>query len=76
MFGKKKDFKEMLKERMAIKYTKEVFQIVPKNLRNIFKKIFTMQFEEEPPYDVLIDSISNEIRSNIKLGPDLQPIVH
>ena len=42
MFGKKKDFKEMLKERMAIKYTKEVFQIVPKNLRNIFKKIFTM----------------------------------
>jgi serine/threonine protein kinase len=65
VFGKKKEFKDLLKERLAIKYTKEVFKIVPKNLRNIFKKVFTMQFEEEPPYDLMIDSISNEIRSNI-----------
>ena len=61
----------MLNERLSIKYTKDIFKLVPKNLRNIFKRVFTLQFEEEPPYDVIINQISKEIRVNITLGPDL-----
>jgi len=70
------EFKEFLCERLEIKYTKEVFRMIPKDLRDMFKRIFTMQFEEEPPYDFIINSLKAEIQKDIKLGPDLQPITH
>ena len=44
-------FREMLRERLEIKYTKQIFQMIPKDLRQIFKKVFTLAFDEEPPYD-------------------------
>ena len=56
---------------MDIKYTKEVFKIVPKDLREMLKRIFTLQFQDEPPYDYIIKSITSEIQKEIKLGPDL-----
>ena len=54
-----------------MKYTKEVFRIIPKDLRNMFKKVFTLQFEEEPPYDYILTTIKGEIQKDIKLGTDL-----
>ena len=70
------EFKDFLRERLEIKYTKEVFRIIPKDLRDMFKKVFTLQFDEEPPYEYIINSIKAEIQKDIKLGPDLQPITH
>lgn len=36
------EFKDFLRERLEIKYTKEVFRIIPKDLRDMFKKVFTL----------------------------------
>lgn len=36
------EFKDFLRERLEIKYTKEVFRIIPKDLREMFKKVFTL----------------------------------
>lgn len=36
------EFKDFLRERLDIKYTKEVFKIVPKELREMLKRIFTL----------------------------------
>jgi hypothetical protein len=65
------EFKDFLRERLGIKYTKEVFQIIPKDLRDMFKKVFTLQFDEEPPYEYIINSIKGEMKNEIKIGPDL-----
>ena len=59
------EFKDFLRERLEIKYTKEVFRIIPKDLRDIFKKVFTLQFEEEPPYDYILSTIKNELQKDI-----------
>lgn len=34
---------------------------MPKSLRSICKKIFTLKFDEEPQYDGLVDQIKREI---------------
>lgn len=36
------EFKDFLRERLDIKYTKEVFRIIPKDLRDMYKKVFTL----------------------------------
>ena len=53
--NRKLDFREMLRERLQIKYTKEIFKIIPKSLRNIFKRVYTLSFNEEPHYNYIID---------------------
>jgi hypothetical protein len=69
-------FKDFIKERLDIKYCRELFRMIPKSLREIFKQIFTMRFKEKPPYEQLINAIKTELTKNIQLGPDLQPIIH
>ena len=70
------EFKDFLRERLEIKYTKEVFRIIPKDLREMFKKVFTLQFEEEPPYEFIINTIKGEIQKDAQIGPHNQPINH
>lgn len=65
------EFDDFLKERLEMRYTKEVFRIVPKSLRHILKKILTLQFDEEPPYDQLTEQLQKEIQKNVKIGPDM-----
>ena len=48
------EFKDFLRERLEVKYTKEVFKIIPKDLREMFRRVFTLTFEEEPPYDYIM----------------------
>ena len=70
------EFKDFLKERLDLKYTKELFRMIPKSLTKLFKKILLMQFDEEPMYDLIISSLMAEIQKDIRLGPDLQPVTH
>ena len=42
----------------------------------MFKKVFTLQFDEEPPYEYIINSIKGEMKNEVKIGPDLKPIAH
>lgn len=58
---KEYEFKDFLRERLELKYTKEVFRLIPRDLRDMFKRVFTLTFEEEPPYDYIINSIKDEI---------------
>ena len=51
-FKKEKyEFKDYLMERLQIKYSQEVYKMISADLRPMFKKVFTLRFEEEPPYD-------------------------
>jgi hypothetical protein len=70
------EFKDFLRERLEIKYTKEVFRITEKPLRDMLKKVLTLQFDEEPPYDWIIEKLTNEIKKKIKVGLDNKPVIH
>ena len=48
-------FSDYLRERLNIKYTKEVIMMCPKELRKITKYVLSMKFNEEPPYNEIID---------------------
>jgi hypothetical protein len=50
-----------LKERQKIEYTKELFEIIPKSLRTLLREILTLGFEDEPPYQKIIDKLQKEI---------------
>ena len=70
------DEKDWLEERLNFRYTHELFQMVPKSLRSTIKKIFILNFEEEPPYDMIIDRLKMELLNNIELGSNMQPKYH
>jgi len=72
----KYEFKDFLKERLNSKYTKDLLTMIPKSLRGVCKRVFTLKFDEEPPYDILINCIKIELVRSMKLGQDLQPITH
>jgi DNA topoisomerase VI subunit B len=55
------ELKDYLRERQKLEYTKELFNIVPKPLKNMVKSILTLEFEEEPPYDYIIEKIKEQI---------------
>jgi hypothetical protein len=42
----------------------------------MLKRVFTMTFDDDPPYDLIINTLKREITSQITLGHDLQPIIH
>jgi hypothetical protein len=42
----------------------------------MFKKILTLKFEEVPPYDEIIQLMIQHICQEVRIGPDLQPIMH
>ena len=58
-------FKDFLVERLKIKYSQYVYKDLPHGLKPIFKKIFTLQFEEEPPYEALISDLKREFLREI-----------
>lgn len=64
-------FKDFLRERVDIKYMREFFKQVPQSLREIVKKVLTLQFDEKPPYDELERKIRQECK---KLPSDINPI--
>ena len=55
------ELKDYLKERQKLEYTKDLFSIVPKPLKNMVKSILTLDFEEEPPYNYIIEKIKGQI---------------
>ena len=45
--------------------------MVPKSLRTIIKNVLTLSFEEEPPYDKIIEKLNKEIRNLNKATPQV-----
>lgn len=46
----KPDLKQLLKERLNLKYTRSLFTLVPNELTDILKKVLTLTFDEKPKY--------------------------
>ena len=51
------EFKDFLLERLQIEYSQKAYRMTAQNLRPMFKKIFTLKFEQEPPYDMILESL-------------------
>lgn len=56
-----KNFASLLSERLKPIYSKKAMQMLPRGIRPIFKKVFTLNFKEEPPYEEIIITLRNEI---------------
>jgi hypothetical protein len=39
--------------------------MIPRSLREMLKKILTLQFDEEPPYDWVIEKLNAEILKEV-----------
>jgi hypothetical protein len=73
--GKNYQFEDYIKERLDIKYTWMVIDMCPQSLKCLFKRVITMGFEDEPPYAEIIQAFKNEILKDVKIGPNLDPII-
>mmetsp|Transcript_21347 Transcript_21347/g.15611 ORF Transcript_21347/g.15611 Transcript_21347/m.15611 type:complete len:144 (+) Transcript_21347:542-973(+) len=51
------DFKDVLKERLEIEYTKKLFVMIPKELIPLLKYVLTIKFDEEPNYKYFIEQV-------------------
>ena len=58
--NKNYQFKDYLVERLKLKYSQEEYKMVPENLKKLFKLIFKMKYEEEPPYAALREQFKKE----------------
>lgn len=80
-FGKKfkrnnYTFEDYLRERVNIKYSKEVMDMCPENLKPIMKKCMLLSFADKPPYGEIIETIKKEMARDVQIGPDLEPVMH
>jgi len=42
--------------------------MIAPDLKPMFKKVFMLRFEEEPPYDVILDALQNEFDKEVTLA--------
>ena len=52
---------QLLNKRLEPKYTQEFLALVPDRLKLVCKLILKMKFAEEPPYELLLGCIRDEI---------------
>jgi hypothetical protein len=45
--------------------------MAPKGLRCVFKKVLKLSFDEEPPYDEIIEALKEEFKQNSTINADL-----
>ena len=48
----------------------------PESLRDIMRRILLLRFQDVPPYDDIIDALKQEIIKEVRIGADLEPIIH
>ena len=53
------DLKVLLKERLDLKYTRKLFNLVPAELTDCLKKVLTLTFDEAPNYNYYRESLAN-----------------
>lgn len=58
-------FDDYLRERVNIKYSKEVMEMCPDNLKAIMKKVMLLGFTDTPPYAEIIEKIKREIARDV-----------
>ena len=58
------EFKDILKKRLDIEFTKRLFQLVPLDLHDTLKYVLTLKFEEEPDYDRVIKDLTKMLNND------------
>ena len=51
-------------------------KLCPISLKTLMKTVMQLGFQEEPPYDEIIEQMNHEIKSERRFGPDCMPIPH
>jgi hypothetical protein len=51
------DFKDLLRQRLHVSYTRKLFRLVPKELIPILRKILLYSFDEKPGYQEIRDAL-------------------
>ena len=59
------EFKDILKKRIDIEFTKRLFKLVPLDLHETLKYVLTLKFEEEPDYD----RVMKDLNANLAKDP-------
>ena len=68
------EFKDILKERLEIDYTKRLFKLIPRDMVNMLKYILTLRFDQEPDYNYVIKEVQNVLNKEIaKITSPNQP---
>eukprot|EP00347_Sterkiella_histriomuscorum_P017575 403348809 len=65
------EFKDVLRERLEIEYTKRLFSMIPKELIQTLKNILTLKFDQEPDYDEIIQAINKTKQNYIGQSPSV-----
>lgn len=68
-------FKDMLMERLRLKYSKQVLEMTPHRLKPIVKEINRLQFQEIPPYQKLLKELKAMMTEEEKLWNMVNPII-
>lgn len=75
-FKKNKNFfKDMLMERLQLKYSKLVLEMAPHRLKPLMKEIFRLKFKEEPPYNKLLKELKAAMIEEQKLWNMVNPLI-
>ncbi|CDW81235.1 serine threonine protein kinase [Stylonychia lemnae] len=76
------EFKDVLRERLEIEYTKRLFSMIPKELIQTLKNVLTLKFDQEPDYQEIINAISKTKQNylghspSINIATKVQKIIH
>ena len=63
--GHQYTFEEYVIERASPIYMTELIDMAPKTMHKMIKRLITLEFEEEPPYDELINLILSHLSQEV-----------
>ena len=67
------DFQDYLQKRLQKTYTRQLFSMVPRDLHNCLKKVLMLAFDQEPPYDYILDQLQKcfdqAVNMSMPIGP-------
>lgn len=69
--GKKMHFNDFLQHRMNKTYTHQLFDMVPVEMRLCLMKTLCLKFDQEPPYDLILESLMTCHKKAVASSGDL-----
>ena len=64
--GQGRNFRDYLAERLKKTYTRQLFKMIPNEMRDCLKKVFMMRFDEEPPYDEILKCLQTCFEESLR----------
>lgn len=68
----KYEFKDLLKERLKVVYSQKLYLLIPDDLKPMFRKVFTLSFDEMPNYAEMVEAVTKELHKEIKILYDME----